>query len=168
MSHVGVSGLFHIVHRGPDGRRLWGRMLKNAPTMEGIDGMQNAMFRGGPRPATWYCRLISAAGFVGVSVNDTHASHPDWQEYTGVFGSVGVAWDPTPMNGGFSTSLTPTTIQIIASGNVQGVFLASRAAVGTASGHTIYATAASDDPLAVVAGGTLTIEYSSRLRTAGG
>lgn len=157
------TGLYELRYRDPFGGPGWRLVIPNGVTVEGANYSLEAGFRGGPKYATWYAGLIDDVGFSGLSNGDTHASHPGWAEFAGIYNSLRPAWTTSPAAGGVLTSSASTTFQITSAGTVRGTFLASRQAVGTGAGPVLYSTAAAAAGRAVSPGGILTLSYSLRL-----
>ena len=166
-SITGVGGRFQMEHRHPDFGLLWQADLANGFTLAALDYLLRASFKGGSQSPTWYIGAIAEGGYGGVSTSDTHASHPTWVEFTGL--SARGAWQPGAPNGGVLASPTPTVIPVTVGGQVRGVFLADRSAVGDTSPlGVLCSTAVANDPYAVVAGGHLSVSYLIRGRPVGG
>lgn len=159
---IGPHGRFWLTSRGWDGRLLGARTFENGTTEQGVTHLAARVFLGAAAFPTWYVGLIAEAGFSGLLPADTHQSHPGWAEWTALYLNLRVAWAPTAAAGRFMDA--PTTIlSVTASGSVRGAFLASTPNIGTVSGQVIYATGVDTEPLAVEAGGTVTVGYKLRL-----
>lgn len=163
MTRIGTNGWFTMVSRDAEGNILGVREFHNGPTYEGLNYLLETGFRAGARASTWYIGLISNTGFSAIDPTDTHASHAGWTEFASLSGANRVAWTPGAAVGGLVESSSPTVLTVTASGTIRGAFLDSRQAVGTGGTATLYCSGAADSGLAVVAGGTVTINYSLRL-----
>lgn len=134
---IGLYGYFELTYTPPGGGRGWKRplLLPNGPTLEGVNYLLDAAFRGRARPAQWYCGLISGSGFSAISQNDTLASHTGWTEFTNG-GAARRPWVPAAAAGGLVGSSVSFTLG--ATGSILGVFLAS---VSTGTSGLLYSMA---------------------------
>lgn len=121
---IDLQGTFRLEHIPPLGKpgRKWSLLLRNGPTLEGVNYLLDAAFRGRARPSQWYCGLISGAGFSAISEDDTMASHGGWTEFTNG-GASRRGWSPATAAGGLVGSTTNFTLG--AEGTIVGVFLTS-------------------------------------------
>lgn len=158
------QGEFRLTYTPPGGGKGWEALIPNGPTVEGINYLLEAGFRGRSLVNPWYIGVIDNAGFSALSSADASGSHPGWNEYTAVASGNRPQWVPAGAVGGQLVSSVSATVSITADGSVRGAFLASRQPTGLNSAGVLYATAAMNAGLAVSAGGTLTITYSTRLR----
>lgn len=121
---IDLQGIFEIGYTPPLGgpaRTLL--FLRNGPTLEGVNYLLDAAFRGRARPSQWFVGLISGAGYSAVSENDTMSSHSGWTEFTNG-GILRRGWSPANAAGGLIGSTTNFTLG--AAGNILGVFLTSQ------------------------------------------
>ena len=160
MVRVRPTGLFVMSFAHPD--LNWRVAIQNGTTVEGVNYLLNQGFRGTTQFANWYIGLIDNSGFSAISTSDTNASHTGWSEFTGLFGGNRALWSPIAANGGLMDAGN-SSLQITASGTVRGALLASAQAIGTGSG-VLYATGVLSTGYDVLAGGTLTLSYKTRLQ----
>lgn len=122
---IDLQGIFRLDYVPPLGDSEWSPLLflRNGPTMEGVNYILDAAFRGRSRPSQWYAGLISGSGYSGVSENDTMASHSGWTEFTNGGGSR-KAWSGSGSPAGGLIGTT-TLFTLGATGNIRGMFLTS-------------------------------------------
>lgn len=137
--------------------------IPNGVTTEGVNEALNRMFIGQAQ-TQWWIGIIDQSGFSGVSVTDTHVSHPGWVEFTGYSGNRSL-WMPIAASSGIMSTTVGSTFNVTAGGNLRGTFLASRATTGTGAGAVIYCTAITlaADVVPVSASDVLTITYVTRI-----
>ncbi len=171
---IDLQGVFLIEYTPPGGGRPRAlAAIRNGPTLEGVNYLLDAAFRGRARPSQWYCGLISGSGYGSISENDTMSSHAGWTEFTNG-GSPRKVWAPASASGGLVGSTTNFTLAAV--GDILGVFLTSES---TGSAGLLYSTAIDVNGGITVApagtypggigyppqvGGTISITYNLRLR----
>lgn len=163
---IATSGRFWLCYFGPKGvKPEWEVVLRNGPTIEGVNYVLNAGYRGATASSSWYVGLIDNTGYSAPTEDDTHAAHP-WSEFTSIFLSQRAAWSPAAAAGGQLNYSAVASISITGDGSLRGAFLANRQATGLAAGSILYSTAPADSGLSVSAGGTVLAGYKLRLRAA--
>lgn len=158
-----ASGLYVMTYYHPGGRRGWSFAVPNGVTIPGVNYLLNTGFRGGAKSTTWFLGLIDDSGFSALNPLDTLASHSGWGEFTGIYLGSRPAWAPAAPGAGLMGYTTQALFQITAAGAVRGAFLADRQPTGLSSG-ILYSTGAMTTGRPVVAGGTLTVGYATKLQ----
>lgn len=156
------KGWFILRQLGRDGRPVApDRRLDNAATYQGLNLLQNVMFKGATQVTTWYLTLINASGYSAVSASDTHASHAGWTEFTDFSGSR-PAWTPgTPSSGALASS-GATDFTISSDGDIRGIAVVSLDTKGsTDGGEYLWATALAGAAVEVANGQTLEVFYTN-------
>lgn len=145
----------HLRRVAPD------RVLLNAATYQGLNLLQDVMFKGATQVTTWYLTLIDNSGYTGVSTADTHASHSGWTEFTSFSGSR-PAWSPgTPASGALASSAA-TSFTISAAGNIRGIAVVSLTTKGSTDGASyLWATALAPSVVAVADTQVLQVYYTN-------
>lgn len=72
---------------------------------------------------SWYIGLIGNAGFVGLSNNDTIATHPGWSENTSYSETIRPTWLPNPAMTRSLTTSVEASFTINLDTTIRGVFL---------------------------------------------
>jgi hypothetical protein len=136
-----VGGYFWWWTVGPNGEMIDPQFFRNAATYVGLNAFLECMFNSGTQITAWYVGLINNAGFTGVSVNDTIASHGGWTEFTGYTSANRPQWVPTAAASGVMVNSTAFTYAINADGTLAGTFVNSVAAKSPGNTGTLWATA---------------------------
>lgn len=130
-------------------RKPW--YIKNGAATVGVNYVLNTAFRGTSQLSTWYCGIIAASGYSGVSVNDTMSSHSGWTELTGYSESVRQTWSPGAAAAGVIANSTAMAFTINATTTAQGIFIAS-SSTKSETASTLWATAVEASSFSVTSG----------------
>jgi len=140
INYLTIGGTFHVQCLDKDGNVKWEDHAKNAVTKAGLDDLLEQYFRGGANPTTLDIKEGWALGVLNgvLSVNDTHASHPGWVEFTSylVAGNADVRPQWAPSAPALQKLVSPTLVDfdISKGGTISGVFLAGGVIDGLAPG----------------------------------
>lgn len=158
-TRVAIAGDMLMVHRDGCGRIVWRHHIPNGVTTQGANHLNDVVFKGGTKITAWALGLIEGLTYGGVSANDTHGSHPTWQEFTAV-GATRPTWATANAAAGSTGHTVQSFFPILSNGFIRGAFVASRFPVGdVSSGGILYATAVAVANLPVFAAGTVSVGY---------
>lgn len=148
-----ITGRFKCWMSRPKSGSMIGKpwFIRNGATTVGLNYMLNTGFRATSQLTTWYCGIIAAASYSGVSVNDTMSSHSGWTELTGYSESVRQTWSPGAAASGALTNSTAMAFTINSTTTAQGIFITSDSAKSGTAG-TIWCTAVEGSAFAVTSG----------------
>lgn len=130
-------------------RKPW--RINNGATTSGLNYLLNTGFRNQSQITTWYAGVIAAAGFSGVSVNDTMGSHTGWAEFVGYSESVRQTWSPGTAAAGVVVNSAAMAFTVNANSNAQGIFIASVSTKSDGTG-TLWSTAVEASPFSLTSG----------------
>ncbi len=148
-----ITGRFKCWMTRPKSGSMIGKpwWIKNGATTVGLNYMLNTGFRATSQLTTWYCGIIAATSYSGVSVNDTMSSHSGWTELTGYSESVRQTWSPGAAASGALSNSTAMAFTINATTTAQGIFIASDSTKSGTSG-TLWCTAVEGSAFSVTSG----------------
>ena len=154
--NIRLSGKFHLVCRGKDGKIKWEDTSENLVVNEGLQHILDPVFSGGAQVDPWYAGLTDDTPTV--AAGDTLASHVGWTEFDEYTGNrqeyVEVRSGQSLTNAASKASFPITG----AGGGVGGAFLAS---VATGTGGTLMCGVALTGGNRVVASGdTVNVTYT--------
>lgn len=155
-----LRGIFRVEYKPPPGKPGWASplFLRNGPTIEGLNYLLEASFRGGAQISIWRVGIINSAGYSAISEDDTIASHVGWSEFTDI-ASPRPIWSPTAASGGRISA--SKNLVLTADGVVKGMFLTSSPAIG--SPGLLYCHSVDPTGRSVGAGGILDLTYEMKV-----
>lgn len=120
---------------------------------EGRDYLMNiGVALGVAAPSEWYCGIISATSFTGISSGDTAASHGGWTEDTSYSESARPTFVDGGVSGGLVTNPAKASFTFPAAKMVAGAFLVSSSTKGGTGGKLLAAVAFPGGNKSVAAG----------------
>lgn len=161
---VRVSGRFKLWNTRAKSGSMIGKpwYIKNGAVTVGLNYVLDTAFRNQSQLATWYCGIIAAGSYTGVSVNDTMSSHSGWVELTGYSESVRQTWSPGAAASGVIANSTAMAFTINSTSTAQGIFITSSSTKSGTTG-TLWATAVESSSFAVTSGVVLNAIYEITL-----
>lgn len=161
--NTNISGVFRIVHRGPDGNIKGIYDSPNLVTNVGMEYILNAAVAGSDSAqaaiTSWFIGLIDDDGSVTLANADTMASHAGWAEATGYAAATRPGWTvEAAVSREVSNSVT-VDFSINAAFDLHGVFITSNSTKSGTTGTLLSETALAA-PRTVGSGDTLQVTYS--------
>lgn len=152
---------FYVEALDKDGNVIMTEEIENAVTNEGMNSILNTYFGASTKPSAWYIGLIDNAGYTGVDVADTLASHAGWSEFTNYDEATRQDWTPTTSTAQSVTGSAVSTFTISTGGGaIKGLFVAT---VATGTSGLLWATALFSSVANVVDAETFRVTYTVRL-----
>jgi hypothetical protein len=160
-SNVGFGGVFTVECRDADGNVKWTEDFHNLVVNEGLQFINQQVFKASTYTASWYMGLINTgATYAG---SNTMASHSGWTENTLYLQATRPAMTftvPTSADPSVIQTTAPIVFSMTGSATVAGGFITSENTKGGTSGTLFSAGNFTVGDRQVVNGDTINVTYT--------
>lgn len=160
-SKVGFGGVFTVECRDADGQLKWTEEFPNLVVNEGLQFINQQVFKGASYTATWYMGLINTgATYAGAN---TMASHSGWTEntlYLQANRPTMAFTVPTSADPSVIATTAPIVFSMTGSATIAGGFITSENTKGGITGTLFSAGNFTVGDRAVVNGDTINVTYT--------
>jgi hypothetical protein len=158
---AGFGGVFTVECRDADGQLKWTEEFHNLVVNEGLQFINQQVFKGASYTATWYMGLINTgATYAG---SNTMASHSGWTEntlYLQANRPTMAFTVPTSADPSVIATTTPIVFSMTGSATIAGGFITSENTKGGITGTLFSAGNFTVGDRAVVNGDTINVTYT--------
>jgi hypothetical protein len=158
---AGFGGVFTVECRDADGQLKWTEEFHNLVVNEGLQFINQQVFKGNSYSATWYMGLINTgATYAG---SNTMASHSGWTEntlYLQANRPTMAFTVPTSADPSVIATTTPIVFSMTGSATIAGGFITSENTKGGVIGTLFSAGNFTVGDRAVVNGDTINVTYT--------
>jgi hypothetical protein len=162
-----ATGVFKVDCYDSCGNLKWSAEESNLVVNVGLQQMANSALAAGSQITTWYVGLYGAGASNNPAAGDTMSSHAGWTEFTSYSnstrGTASFATATTANPSVVTSSASPASFSINATGTVGGAFLTSSNTKGGTTGVLFSAADFTSGDRSVIAGDIVTVTYTFSL-----